>query len=257
VYDAQDAAWLQAARQEALGAADAAARHPLAAAARVAARVRPARLEMNPRMQIQTAAQSDMNVASAELRDAACRGYVEFVRAQLADWRADPAAGHSAALRGAALRGYEGAVRALLADGRADPTACDSIALREAKDTAVVELLLADGRADPAARNSAALWYATRYGCLGKVRALLADGRADPAAKDSKALRCAAYLGDVNAVRVLLADGRADPSTILGASSVVSPAVQSALRRAVRWRRRRPWLRACVWPSSAVAHCAL
>jgi hypothetical protein len=90
------------------------------------------------------------------MSDALCAGiscgHLVFVRALLADGRADPAVADSEGLVTAARRGHAGIVRALLADGRANPAARNSRALRIAsvKEHAhVVRALLADGRSDP------------------------------------------------------------------------------------------------------------
>jgi hypothetical protein len=110
----------------------------------------------------------------------------------------------------------------------------------------VVRSLLRDDHVEPAAWSSRALRTAAFKGHATVVRALLADGRSDPAVHESAALRDAAFNGDHAVVRALLADGRADPAAIMPAA--IMPPVREHTRQliqaAVRWRRRRPWLRA-------------
>jgi hypothetical protein len=105
-----------------------------------------------------------------------------------------------------------------------------------------VVALLEDGRADLAVLNSDALCFVAAGGQADVVRALLYDGRADPTACNSHALRFAAANGWPPVVAALLADGRADP-TAVGIQGCL-PLVQPMMARAVRWRRRQPWLRA-------------
>jgi hypothetical protein len=106
-----------------------------------------------------------------------------------------------------------------------------------------VAALLADGRADPNAYCTSALCSATTQGHMGVVRALLADGRADPATCNSWALRrCARIFWRETALRALIADGRSDPSAVKFAEC--SRGNWRVVQAAVRWRRRRQWLRA-------------
>ena len=103
--------------------------------------------------------------------------------------------------------------------------------------------LLGDGREDPCAYHSLALRYAAYHGFDRVLQALLTDGRADPTARNDDALRYdARYCFDAPVVRALLADGRSDPGGIVRSrcSEYNWPLVQAA----VRWRRRRQWLRA-------------
>jgi hypothetical protein len=94
-------------------------------------------------------------------------------------------------------------------------------------------------------------------GNIALLRLLLADGRADPTKNDSHVLRVAATCGSHAALQLLLEDGRADPAAALKqllmfhahhpSSRAVALRIEQnlpVLRAAVRWRRRRPWLRA-------------
>jgi hypothetical protein len=151
-------------------------------------------------------------------------------------------------MEAAVLRCDLKAVRALLADGRSDPAANNSFALVEAAAlgyVGIVRAFLADGRADPAADHNFALVEAAACGFSGTVGALLADGRIDPRADDSAALQHAAHFGCADIVCALLADGRADPAAaVVIARNTGNTVVSRAIEAAVRWRRRRPWLRA-------------
>jgi hypothetical protein len=138
-------------------------------------------------------------------------------------------------------------VCALLVDGRADPGADGSVALFDAAtiwnaDARLLQALLEDGRADPTARRNQALIGAAAYGRTRAVRALLKDGRADPAASDSQALCSAAGSGHNHVVHALLKDGRVDPEAV--SRSRCNAASWPRIQAAVRWRRRRHWLRA-------------
>jgi hypothetical protein len=90
------------------------------------------------------------------LYDAACRGDLEAVSCLLAD---DCVGAHAhAAIASAASNGFVDVVRALLADGRADPATQSSRALINAAErghTDVVAALLADGRARTQAQEAA------------------------------------------------------------------------------------------------------
>jgi hypothetical protein len=122
-----------------------------------------------------------------------------------------------------------------------------------------VKALLADGRAHPAAFGSRALIRAARYRRMKVVEALFADGRADPAAGRAIAVRQAVATSHVAAVTALLADGRVDSEEMKRRAVLLAGVLDSAddeqalglqpvrqcLQRWVRWRQRRPWLRAC------------
>jgi ankyrin repeat protein len=164
---------------------------------------------------------------------AARKNHADVVRELLVDGRA--AAVATGGLQTAATRGHTRTVQVLLQDGRADPAANGSVALRSSacEDCIeVVRVLLADGRADPAEVDPA------RLGVLGHdiLKALLADGRCDPARRNSIALDFAVTYGHDNNVHALLADGRADPALMVD--------LHPACAAEVRWRKRRPWLRA-------------
>ena len=154
-------------------------------------------------------------------------------------------ASFTCALFGAVRRDDADTVCALLADGRADPSVCDSHVLFSAAEhgsARIVAALLADGLADPAARRHYALIVTAGFGRADVVAAFLADPRTDPTTDHNYALRTAAYKGHTGVVAALLADGRAETSRALGTCALC---VRPMIQRAVRWQRRRPWLRAC------------
>jgi hypothetical protein len=105
----------------------------------------------------------------------------------------------------------------------------------------VVRALLASGTVSTE-HCTGALFNATKNWRTGVLVALLNDGRADPTACISYPLRFAAANGWPGAVEALLTDGRADLSAVRFQGC--HPRVQRMIARAVRWRRRRPWLRA-------------
>jgi hypothetical protein len=105
-----------------------------------------------------------------------------------------------------------------------------------------VQYILRHPRADAVVRYGFALQDAVCMGHVAVVKLFLADGRADPSAFDDLALREAAEsAGKAAILQLLLADGRADPASVM--STRCAPDVWCALQTAVRWRRRRHWLR--------------
>jgi hypothetical protein len=136
--------------------------------------------------------------------------------------------------------------------------------------TEVIRVLLEDGRADPTPLLAPAVFG----GNEARVRLLLTDGHADPATNNSYALRVAAVSAHHTILQLLLEDGRADPSVALDLLLLFceDPAFRRAagrimqnapaIRAALRWRRRRTWVRAVVAgpgrgdPVQGIAHDA-
>jgi hypothetical protein len=107
----------------------------------------------------------------------------------------------------------------------------------------IVRILVADGRANPRVDFSFPLRAAAHYRQHDLVQLLLDDGRADPVALNGAFRR--EYVWDVEyeaIVRLLIADGRADVCGARACHPIYLPMITVALR----WQRRRTWLRAVV-----------
>jgi hypothetical protein len=129
-------------------------------------------------------------------------------------------------------------------------------AASSAGHTEVCRVLIEDGRADPALVGSSLLLTAVFAGDKARLRLLLADGRADPTTYDSYVLRVAAESSNHAVLQLLLEDGRADPVEALKQLLMLQghPGLRQvawfiernlqAIRAALCWRWRRPWLRA-------------
>jgi hypothetical protein len=114
-----------------------------------------------------------------------------------------------------------------------------------------VYALLADERVSSASECGLSLVHALVRGHTEVVQALLAGCHAISRDHMGHALREATARGLTPVVRALLADGRADPE--VARHCMRTPATRRAMARALRWRRRRLWLRAGAHPRVSAA----
>jgi hypothetical protein len=204
----------------------------------------------------------DSTLREMALIMAAQAGEVDRVARLLADPGSDAAAEDSLMLRTAASDGCLPIVTLLLNDEsrpprcRADPAALNNAAIRAAARKGhwhVVRALLRDPRVDPGARNQETLLHAAAHGDAAIVKLLMRDPRVDPGAVGAVAVFAAAGLGRYRALAALIEDPRVDPvQAAHGAQQcpLVRPKcraqTEAVITVAVRWRRRRAWVRVAV-----------
>jgi hypothetical protein len=216
------------------------------------------------------------------LQNAALLGHADVFRLLLDDARVDPAADNDALVAAATCGGNVEVVRAVLLDPRMDVGAAAREALLAAvrgNHAEVVAMLLADARVcvhldsfvrmlnegvtydhggvvqvllqhtawePPGACLAANLLTAVYYGCTAALSVLLCDARVDPSASGNSAVWVACDRGHSNVAKQLVADPRVEVgSPLLGFAACRNKATHDVVSAAYRWRRRRPWLRAC------------